>query len=108
MLEGYDSDWIDAGTQTSATYTNIPEGKYVFKVIASNNDGVWNNTPKCFEIIITPPWWKTTFFKVFGILLFIASIYLFITMRLSLLRKQKTLLSKMVIERTTEIGRAHV
>ena len=41
-LEGYQSEWIDAGTRRTAYYTRLPPGKYVFRVIASNDDGVWN------------------------------------------------------------------
>ena len=59
-LDGYDTEWIDAGTTTSATYTNIREGKYTFQVIASNNDGIWNETPKKVIIKIYPPWWRSS------------------------------------------------
>lgn len=41
-LEGFDPDWIDAGARRVAYYTNIPPGRYRFHVIASNEDGVWN------------------------------------------------------------------
>jgi hypothetical protein len=41
-LEGFDRDWIDAGTRRVAYYTNIPPGKYQFRVKACNNDGIWN------------------------------------------------------------------
>ncbi len=42
MLEGFDKDWVDAGTRRVAYYTNIPPGEYRFRVIACNKDGVWN------------------------------------------------------------------
>ena len=41
-LDGYDHDWHDAGTRRQAFYTDLPPGKYSFRVIASNSDGVWN------------------------------------------------------------------
>lgn len=41
-LEGFDQDWVDAGDQRTAHYTNIPPGDFRFRVIASNNDGLWN------------------------------------------------------------------
>ena len=44
-LDGYDRDWHDAGTRRQAFYTDLPPGKYSFRVIASNSDGVWNDTP---------------------------------------------------------------
>ncbi len=58
-LEGFDKDWLDAGSQRLAKYTNLNPGKYVFKVKGSNNDGVWNETGKSITIIQLPPPWKT-------------------------------------------------
>ncbi|MCB9078861.1 MAG: SpoIIE family protein phosphatase [Anaerolineaceae bacterium] len=58
-LEGFDKDWIDAGTRRFATYTNLDGGHYIFRVKGSNNDGVWNETGAAINIIITPPPWKT-------------------------------------------------
>ena len=59
QLEGYDKDWIQAGTQRTATYTNLSPGNYTFKVKAANSDGVWNETGHSFTFTILPPWWKT-------------------------------------------------
>jgi signal transduction histidine kinase/ligand-binding sensor domain-containing protein len=73
-LEGYDTEWIEAGTQRTATYTNLSPGKYTFVVKASNSDGIWNETSSGFSIIIAPPWWQTTAaYLLYGIL-FIAGI----------------------------------
>lgn len=59
MLEGFDKKWNYVGNQRKATYTNLDPGTYTFRVKASNNDGIWNNTGKSITIIITPPWYKT-------------------------------------------------
>jgi len=96
-LEGYDSDWIDAGNQTSATYTNIADGQYTFKIIASNNDGVWSKQPKCLDIVITPPWWKTTLFKIFCFLVFVTGLYLFFKIRFARIKEQKELLNTHIL-----------
>lgn len=58
-LEGYDDNWMYVGDQRMATYTNLSPGKYVFRVIASNNDGVWNHEGSLLKIQILPPWWRT-------------------------------------------------
>jgi PAS domain S-box-containing protein len=58
-LEGFDKDWIYAGTRRYATYTNLDGGTYTFRVKGSNNDGVWNEEGTSVKIIITPPPWKT-------------------------------------------------
>jgi signal transduction histidine kinase/ligand-binding sensor domain-containing protein/DNA-binding response OmpR family regulator len=59
MLENFDADWVDAGTQRNATYTNLSPGDYVFRVIACNRDGVWNEEGASLKIIISPPFWAT-------------------------------------------------
>jgi ligand-binding sensor domain-containing protein/two-component sensor histidine kinase len=63
-LEPYNKDWIitDA-SKRFANYTNLNPGRYVFKVKASNNDGVWNPQEASIIIIITPPFWQTWWFK---------------------------------------------
>jgi ligand-binding sensor domain-containing protein/signal transduction histidine kinase len=58
-LEGFDANWINAGTQRFATYTNLDPGRYVFRVRASNNDGLWNEEGRSLVIHIMPPWWMT-------------------------------------------------
>ena len=67
-LSGHDKDWNYVGSRKEAFYTNIAPGKYTFQVIASNNDGVWNETGKKLEIIIRSPWWKTPLAYFFYIL----------------------------------------
>ncbi|MCR9102969.1 MAG: ATP-binding protein [bacterium] len=60
QLEGYQDSWVSATAQERfAYYTNIPPGKYRFKVMAANNDGVWNEVPADVEIHLRPPWWRT-------------------------------------------------
>ncbi len=61
ILEGYDADWIHQdASDRNAKYTNLDPGEYVFRVKGSNNDGVWNEEGCSLTIIITPPWWETT------------------------------------------------
>lgn len=59
MLEGFDKGWNKVGSRRMAYYTNIPAGKYTFRVKASNNDGVWNTGGRSISIIVLPPFWKT-------------------------------------------------
>ena len=61
-LEGFDGDWIDAGTRRDASYTNIPAGHYTFKVIASNNDLVWNLNGASIEFYLQPHFYQTYWF----------------------------------------------
>lgn len=58
-LDGFDANWINVGNQRFATFTNLDPGRYVFRVRASNNDGLWNEEGTSLIIHILPPWWKT-------------------------------------------------
>jgi signal transduction histidine kinase len=63
-LENFDPAWSDVSSkQRLATYTNLDPGKYVFRVQASNSDGVWNQAGVSLPIVITPPWYKTNLFR---------------------------------------------
>ncbi|BAV06751.1 Signal transduction histidine kinase [Filimonas lacunae] len=75
-LEGFDNDWVDAGSHQTASYTNIDPGEYVFQVKACNNDGVWNSNGARIRIVIDPPFWRTTTAYVLYVLL-IAGILLY-------------------------------
>ncbi len=58
-LENFDADWRDSRGRRTATYTNLDPGEYVFRVRASNNDGVWNDTGASLRVTVRPPPWRT-------------------------------------------------
>ncbi|MEM1118823.1 MAG: two-component regulator propeller domain-containing protein, partial [Bacteroidota bacterium] len=58
-LVGYDEQWRQTTAPHTATYTNVPAGKYTLEVKAANNDGIWNPTVKNLDITVEPPIWKT-------------------------------------------------
>ena len=59
MLEGFDPEWIDAGTRRVAFYTNIPPGRYTFRVRACNNDGIWNEEGDALRFSLRPRFQQT-------------------------------------------------
>ena len=61
-LEGLDGDWIEAGTRRVAYLSHLPPGKYTFKVIAANSDGVWNTEGAALNLVVVPPFWRTWWF----------------------------------------------
>jgi signal transduction histidine kinase/ligand-binding sensor domain-containing protein/DNA-binding response OmpR family regulator len=78
MLEGFDKGWVNADNRTrKASYTNLDQGDYVFKVRVSNSEGVWNPDIISLRIKVLPPFWKSTLAYIIysvlfmGILLFI-------------------------------------
>jgi PAS domain S-box-containing protein len=103
QLEGFDKDWIQAGNRRFATYTNVPGGQYVFRVKASNSDGIWNEKGGAIPIFIAPPLWQTWWFVgslivVLGVL--VASGFRW---RLNTIREQNIYLETQVSERTSEL-----
>ena len=99
-LEGYDDRWINAKNRRIASYTNIPPGEYTFMVKGSNSDGIWNNTPVKLKITITPPFWKSIWFRSIIILVFCSSLYLIFFLRYRELKRQRVLLIKKVKQKT--------
>lgn len=100
QLEGYDSDWVDAGTRRVAYYNNIRPGKYRFKVIADNDDGLWNEKGAVIGFTMKPHYYQTVWFYIFcGLILAAAAIavYRFNTRRL---RAKAQELTRVVDERT--------
>ncbi|MEW5800292.1 MAG: two-component regulator propeller domain-containing protein, partial [Bacteroidota bacterium] len=71
ILEGFHTDWVDAGNQHRAAFTNLPSGDFVFRVIACNDDGVWNTTGASVSFSLPPPFWAAWWFSVIiGIIIF--------------------------------------
>ncbi len=106
ILENFDKDWTDAGNQRQATYTNLSPGEYIFKVTASNKDGVWNKEAASIKIIITPPWWKTSWAYLLYVLV-IGSIIYFIwkTQLRRIKNKQDFEMSKFEAQKLQEVDR---
>lgn len=70
MLDGLDKQWTMAPTGVrSVTYSNLPAGRYTFRLRAANNDGVWSPDEASVEVVILPPWYRTWW----ALLLFIAA-----------------------------------
>src|SRR5205807_1240586 len=61
-LEGFEKDWVTAHKKHEAFYTNLPPGDYQFRVIATNNDGVWNDRGASFSLSLTPHFYQTRWF----------------------------------------------
>ncbi len=103
-MEGFDKGWNYVNNaHPEATYTNLDPGEYTFRVKAANNNGIWNETGTAIKIIITPPFWLTWWFKLLLSSILVGGVYLFIRLRMKLVRTQKNNLEKQVRERTAEV-----
>ncbi|MBC7743546.1 MAG: response regulator [Flavobacterium sp.] len=103
FLEGFDKSWNFVNKRRTATYTNLDPGKYTFRVKAANADGIWNSESKAIEIIITPPFYGTWWFRFLVIISVSGSIFLVYKRRLHAIRRQRDRLSNLVNKRTEEL-----
>jgi signal transduction histidine kinase/ligand-binding sensor domain-containing protein len=74
-LEGYDNEWQDAGNRRQAIYTNLPPRAYRFRLMASNNSGVWNEEGAVLDFSIAPAYYQTTWFRLALVVLFLALLW---------------------------------
>ena len=80
-LEGHDTEWQDVGTRRQAFYTDLPPRNYVFRVTASNNDGVWNQTGASLSFSITPTFYQTRMFRVLCVIAGLGLVWLLYVLR---------------------------
>jgi len=96
-LEGFDPDWIDAGTRRSASYTNLRPGNYTFRVVAANNDGVWNPEGAVVKFYLSPRFYQTFWFYALLVLLFALLVWQLYRFRV---RRMKAQFDAVLAERT--------
>lgn len=82
ILEGLNRNWIENGTGHEATFTNLDPGRYRFRVKGRNSDGIWDEQGASIELVITPPWWGTWWFRSIVALAVALALYAFYRYRL--------------------------
>jgi signal transduction histidine kinase len=90
-LEGLDRDWVEAGTRRVAYFSYLPPGRYTFKVIAANSDGVWNTEGASLTIVVHPPFWRTWWFLSLAALAIAGLMFTGYSYRVTRLRKAHAL-----------------
>lgn len=100
IMEGFDEEWIDAGTERKASYTNLSPGEYVFRVVASNNDGIWNMEGAAIRINVIPPFWRTTWFISLLVLFLSSGTFGIIRYQRNKTKRQKEELKKIIDDQT--------
>jgi PAS domain S-box-containing protein len=106
MLEGFESEWVEAGVRRSAFYTNLPPGDYRFRVSAANRDGVWNQTGASIEFSVQPHIYQTRWFYLLCLAAAIALGWALHRLRVGRLRAREKGLEARVDERTRQIEEA--
>ncbi len=103
QLMGIDKNWVYAGNQHFASYTDLSPGNYEFRVKSSNNDGVWNTRWVSFTFVIQPPWWASWWFRIVAFLTTALLLFLMYRLRVNSLKTRQLTLERQVRSRTAEI-----
>jgi signal transduction histidine kinase len=104
-LDGYDDDWHDAGTRRQAFYNDLPPGRFTFRVIASNSDGVWNETAATLAFRVAPAYYETTWFRVLSVATLLALIWAAYQRRVRQMEKRFELTLEARVGERTRIAR---
>jgi len=94
MMQGLNNDWILIGNNRKATFSNLPAGNYIFKIKATNTDGIWNNESSNIYLIIKAPLWRSRVALVVYVLLFITIVFLIFQYRTRNLREANRILKE--------------
>ncbi|MCP5060980.1 MAG: hypothetical protein GY936_00755, partial [Ignavibacteriae bacterium] len=104
MFDGIDENWNSSLNKNYTQYSNIKEGEYEFKVIGSNNDGIWNKTGASITIIIDTPFWKTWWFTILGLLILAVLVGYFIYSQVQNMLAVERLRTKLAADLHDNIG----
>ena len=102
-LEGFDTDWVERGSNTSAEYTNLPPGNYRFMVSAAYPQGSWSKHDASFSFSIAPYFWQRPLFWLMLVVASVLSAVLALRWRLGSLKRRAKQLSAQVAEKTFEL-----
>src|SRR5947199_2004260 len=104
-VDGFDNDWVDAGTRRSAFYNSLPPGRHVFRVAAINNDGVWSGDASIAFTLPAPPWQRWWAIVAY-VLIAIGLVMLALRLRDRQILRRTQLLERKVHERTLQLEEA--
>jgi signal transduction histidine kinase/ligand-binding sensor domain-containing protein len=105
-LENFDTAWNEVNSkQRLATYTNLDPGRYVFRVQGSNSEGVWNEQEASLNIVVTPPWWSTIWFRVLCAVMIMALVWAAYWYRIRQLHREFALTLDVRVGERTRIAR---
>lgn len=108
MLEGFDLNWVEAGTRRYASYTNLEGGDYIFRVKGSNSDGVWNEEGVSVQITVQPPYWQTAWFQATAAVVGLGVVLSGYRLRVRSVEARSRELEAIVTQRTQEIEQRRI
>jgi len=105
-LDGVDADWQDVGARRQAIYTNLGPGDYRFRVVAANEDGIWNEAGAALDFAIAPAYYQTWWFRALCVVLAAVVISLLLYLRVrAVLARMRARLEERLEERHNERAR---
>jgi signal transduction histidine kinase len=104
-LEGWDNQWHEAGSHREATFTNLAPRRYSFRVIACNNDGVWNEMGATLNFNVAPSWFQTGWFRAFCVGIFGLLMWMVYQLRVQQLQRQFAIGLEARVNERTRIAR---
>ncbi len=102
-LNGFDPEWVDAGREAKAVYTNISPGLYEFRVLAAREGGAWSEPGAAVTLEQQPRFHETTWFRILFAVTFILTVFIIYRGRVAQLKAQRKRLQEMVDERTRDL-----
>jgi signal transduction histidine kinase/ligand-binding sensor domain-containing protein len=105
QLEGHDAAWQEAGTRREAFYSSLPSGRYRFHVIASNNDGVWNEEGAWLDLSVAPAWYQRSLVRLLFALIGALLVWGLYRMHIHQLEHQSELRLEARVSERTRIAR---
>jgi hypothetical protein len=106
-LEGFDDDWVSAGTERVAHYTRLPPGNYRFQVLASNDSGLWNRAGASVALRLAPRYYQTSLFLMACVLVVAAGAFGLHRWRVARMRAHERELERRVTEAVARVKRLH-
>ena len=97
-LEGFDDDWAQAGARRHVVYTGLPPGEYLFRVVAANRDGVWNEEGASLAFRVLPRYYQTPWFYVLLAMLLTAGPWAIYRWRLRIAQGRSAVLEQLLSE----------
>ncbi len=104
-LEGFDPDWVEAGRESKAVYTNIRPGTYQFRALAARDGGAWSEPGARLSLEQQPRFHETAVFRAAAAAATLLLMFAAYRVRVAQLRSRQRTLQKMVDERTTDLER---
>ena len=105
QLEGQDPDWREVVNDREAQYSNLAPGNYRFRVIASNNSGVWNETGASLDFSIAPAYWQTAWFRALCVAAILALLWMLYRLRMRQLAHEFDMKLEARVDERTRIAR---